>query len=152
MKKFMPISIDVYGKEILLVGGGRFAQHKVELLQRFTSSIKIVGSEISQGIKDSGLTYIEEDYKKEHLDGIYIVYACTNNRELNKKVREDAHKKGILVNVADDPDICDFVSPAIYLEDDMAVAVTSNGKDVHRSIHWRNKLKEFLGGKTRDFK
>ncbi|MGL1893503.1 MAG: bifunctional precorrin-2 dehydrogenase/sirohydrochlorin ferrochelatase [Spirochaetaceae bacterium] len=152
MKKFMPIAIDVYGKKILLVGGGRFAQHKVVLLQRFTNNITIVGSKISQEIKDSGLTYLEEDYNEKHLDGIYIVYACTNDRELNKQIRADGHKKGVIVNVADDPEICDFVSPAMYIEGDMTVAVTSNGTDVYRSIKWRNKLKEFLRGKSRDFK
>lgn len=152
MKKFMPIAIDVSGKTILLVGGGKQALHKVELLQRFTNNIKIIGTQVDQRIKDSGLSYIEADYKKEHLDDIYVVYACTNNREINKKVREDAHKKSILCNVADDPEICDFVSPAMFLEDDMIVSVTSNGRDVHRSILWRNKIKEFLLGKTRDFK
>lgn len=152
MRKFMPIAIDISGKQILLVGSGKFAVHKVKLLQRFTNNIKVVGSEVSEEIKTSGLTCIEEDYKIEHLDGVHIVYACTNNRELNKLVRKDAHSKGLLVNVADDPDICDFVSPAIYLENDMAVAVTSNGKDVYRSIQWRDKLKEFLSGKSRDFR
>lgn len=151
MNKFMPIAIDVSGKKILIIGGGKFTNHKIPLLKRFTDNIHVVGSSISDEIKRSGIPYLEEEYKKEHLTGSYIVYACTNNRELNKQIREDAHNKNILVNVADDPEICDFVSPAIYLEDNMAVAVSSNGKDVHRSIRWRDKLKEFLNGNNRDF-
>lgn len=152
MKKFMPVAIDVYDKQILLVGGGKYAEHKVVLLQRFTNKIRIVASEVSEKIKESGLPYIEEEYNSSHLDDVYIVYACTNDRELNKRVRRDAHEKKVIVNVADDPEICDFVSPAMYLEDDMAVAVSSNGRDVHRSILWRDKIKEFLGGKDRGFK
>jgi len=151
-QNFMPIAIDVSGKKILLVGGGKFAQHKIILLKRFTNNIIIVGSNISEEIKNSGLPYNEENYNKKHLEGIYIVYACTNDRELNRRIRDDAHEQGVIVNVADDPDLCDFVSPAIYLEDNMAVAVSSNGKDVHRSILWRDKIKGFFSGKSRDFK
>ncbi len=146
--EFMPISLDLSGKEILIVGGGKQGAHKIELLLRFTSNIRIISREFCDKalllIKEHNLNYDKSIYNKKHLKGASIVYACTDNRDINKKILSDSHKKHLLVNVADDPSNCDFVSPAIYMEENMRVAVSSNGLDVHKSIKWRNIIKEFI--------
>ncbi len=147
-KEFMPISLDLNGKEILIIGGGKQGTHKVELLLRFSSNIRVISREFTPKLfklaKANGIPLIKSIYKKSLLKGAYVVYACTDSRELNKKILKDGHKRHQLVNVADDPNICDFVSPAIYIEDNMRVAVSSNGKDVHKSIRWRNIIKEYI--------
>lgn len=149
MKKFMPISIDINNKKILIVGGGKVATHKVKLLKRFTNNITVIGSEIANDIKKEDIRYFEKNFDPSDLDGYFLVYTCTNSRDLNRKVKEHANKLGLLVNVADDPEICDFVSPAIYIDDNMAVAVSSNGENVMKSIRWRDKIKDyFLNGKA----
>lgn len=155
MKEFMPISIDLYGREILIVGAGKQGAHKIELLLRFSKNIRIISRDFSEKalnlIKENNLKYKKTPYKKRFLKGAYIVYACTDSRDLNRTILKDGHKKNLLVNVADDPKLCDFVSPAIYIEDNMRVAVSSNGKDVLKSIKWRNILREFiLSDKFRD--
>ena len=74
------------------------------------------------------------------MEGVFLVYACTDDRDVNRKVGEAAREKGIPANVADDPQACDFISPAVYREGDMSVAVTSNAKDARRSVAWRNTI------------
>lgn len=155
MKQFMPISLDLQNKEILIIGGGKQGAHKIELLLRFTSNIRIISKEFCRKakelIRENNLKYKEVKYSKRFLKGSHILYACTDDRNLNKKILKDGHSKHMLVNVADDPDICDFVSPAIYIEDNMRVAVSSNGKDVRKSIRWRNLIKDYvLSDKFRD--
>jgi len=141
---FLPISINIEQKKILMIGGGKVAFHKIQLLQRFTNNITIVAKDVFDDVKKLGVKYIEKAYDETDLDGFLLIYAATNDRELNKQIREDAHKKGILVNVVDDPALCDFVSPAIYRNGNMTVAVGSNGEDVYKAIAWRDKIKDLF--------
>jgi precorrin-2 dehydrogenase/sirohydrochlorin ferrochelatase len=150
-KNFMPIAIDVKGKKILIIGGGAVAWHKVESLIKYTDQIEIIGKEVSQQIKQSGLNYIEKEYEKSDLDGSLIVYAATNIRELNQQIKDDAHSLNLLVNVVDNPAECDFVSPAIYRRDFISVAVSSNAQSVYKAIEVRNFIKEKLEHDTTIF-
>jgi precorrin-2 dehydrogenase/sirohydrochlorin ferrochelatase len=141
---FLPISINITDKKILIIGGGRIASHKIGFLEQFTSNIKVVALDVIDPIKTKGISYIEKPYEKSDLKGAFLVYACTNIAELNQRVKRDAESLGILTNVVDNPKLCDFVSPAIYKREHMAVAVSSNGQDVYRSIAVRNKIKEIF--------
>lgn len=140
----MPLAIDVKGKKILLIGGGRIAWHKIQSLQQYADNIQVVAPDVSEQIKAAGIPYQEKPYEPSDLKGSVLVYACTNISSLNEQVLNDAHELGILVNVVDNPSRCDFVSPAIYRKDYLSVAVTSNAQDVYESIALRNRIKEFL--------
>ncbi len=141
---FLPISLNITGKKILLIGGGRIAFHKIGFLEQFTRNITVVAMEVLDLIKEKGYTCIEKPYDKTDLDGAFLVYACTNITELNLRVKKDAESLGILTNVVDNPTYCDFVSPAIYKHNHITIAVGSNAQEVHRSIAVRNKIKEYL--------
>jgi precorrin-2 dehydrogenase/sirohydrochlorin ferrochelatase len=142
--KFLPISINITDKKILLIGGGRIANHKIGFLEQFTSNIEVVALEVIGAIKSKGYQYKEKPYEKSDLEGAFLVYACTNITELNQRVKADAESLGILTNVVDNPKLCDFVSPAIYKHDHITISVGSNAQEVHRSIAVRNKIKELL--------
>lgn len=141
---FMPISLNLTGKEILIVGGGKVAFHKIKLISPYTNNFRIVAKEVCNEIKELGLPYIEKEYEKSDLTDSFMVYACTDIKELNQRVYNDAHEQKMLVNVVDNPPMCDFVSPAIYKKDHMTVAVGSNAQDVYASIRWRDKIRDYL--------
>jgi len=146
-KKFMPIAIDVADKKVLLIGGGKVAQHKIDSLKNYANNIVIIGKTVDEGIKNSGYKYIEKEYEAADLEGSTLIYACTNIRELNQQIKKDAELLGKLVNVLDKPDECDFVSPAIYQKDYISIAVSSNGQNVYKSIAVRNRIRELLDSK-----
>jgi len=141
---FLPISLNITDKKILLIGGGRIASHKIGFLEQFTRNISLVAIDVIDSIKAKGYAYQEKPYEKSDLEGAFLVYACTNITELNLRVKADAESLGILTNVVDNPKHCDFVSPAIYKHNHITVAVGSNAQDVYRSIAVRNKIKQWL--------
>lgn len=144
MKRFMPIAVDVSDKKVLLIGGGKVAQHKIDSLKNYANNIIVIGKEVDERIKSAGYTFIEKEYEPADLEGAVLIYACTNIRELNHKIKSDGERLGKLVNVVDKPAECDFVSPAIYRNQYISVAVSSNGQNVYKSIEVRNKIREFL--------
>lgn len=143
-KNFMPISINVKDKKVLLIGGGKVALHKIDSLMQYANQIEIVALNVADELKAKGVKYTEKAYEPSDLTGSILVYACTNIPELNAKIKADAAQLNILVNVVDNPAECDFVSPALYRKGYVSVAVTSNARNVYKSIEVRNKIKELL--------
>ena len=147
-KTFMPINIDVKGKKIVLIGGGRIAYHKLEGLLQYADTIELVAPEVLDKIKDLPINIKEKYYEASDLYGAILVYACTNISELNSRIKLDAAEKNILVNVVDNPVHCDFTTPAIYRKGYINVAVSSNAQNVYESIEVRNKIKNILNHDT----
>ncbi len=142
--KFLPVSLNIENKKILVIGGGSVAEQKLKVLIQFTINITVISKKISKPILDMSVATVEKEYDPSDLDGFFIVYVCTNDKTLNVEIKKAAEKKSILVNVCDFPEICDFISPAIYKDNAMTVAVSSNGEDVRKSIAWRNAIKEIF--------
>ena len=141
---FIPISLNITDKEILIVGGGKVAYHKIKLIMPYTSKLRIVAKEVCNEIKELNLPYVEKAYETSDIGNAFMIYSCTDIKELNRQVYDDAHEQKILVNVVDNPPMCDFVSPAVYKKDHMTVAVGSNAQDVYASIRWRDKIRNYL--------
>ncbi len=141
---FLPIAINIAGKSILIVGGGRIALQKIRSLARYEADVTVLATHFQEELRESGATLIQKSYSSEDVKGFFLVYACTDQSDLNRRVYEDCLVHSILVNVCDCPALCDFVSPAIYKMGNISVAVTSNGLDARKSISCRNKIREFL--------
>ena len=144
MKVFLPLNIRVDDKKILFVGGGKIAMHKIRTVEQYTRNITILAPEIHADLRGKGFTEIRKRYEKADLEGCFLVYASTNDHEVNRRIRDDAESLGILVNVVDNRELSDFISPAVLKKGDMTIAVSSNGLNVKQSVEWRNRLRSIL--------
>ena len=142
--KFLPVSLNITDKKILIIGGGNVAAKKIKILEQFTNEITVVADDISDEIKTSKIIFNEKGYHKSDLAGYHIIYACTNNEKLNRRIKMDCEDMGKLINVVDNPVQSDFASPAIIKKGKMTVAVGSNAQNVIKSIELRNKIKDYL--------
>lgn len=147
-KNFLPISINIANRKILVIGGGQSAFKKITILKRFDADVEVLAITICDEIKELGIKYTEASYRKEFLSDYIMLYSCTNNAEVNQQIFADGKEIGVLVNIHDQPDLCEFVSPAIYKHGKLTVAVGSNGEDVFESIRTRNRIAEFLSDKN----
>ncbi|NTU96952.1 MAG: bifunctional precorrin-2 dehydrogenase/sirohydrochlorin ferrochelatase [Chlorobiaceae bacterium] len=144
MKVFLPLNIRVDNRKILFVGGGKIAMHKIQTVGRYTSGITILAPWIHEELMGRGYTEIIKEYEPSDLEGYFLVYACTNDNEVNRRIKNDAARLGILVNVVDNRELSDFISPAVIKKDEMTIAVSSNGENVKKSVEWRNRIKALL--------
>lgn len=144
MANYLPISIDVSGQKILIIGGGQSALKKIRILQRYDVQLEVLAKHIIDEILVSGIGWTKKSYEKSDLNGYLMVYSCTNNEVLDRRIAQDAKEAGILVNIHDNPSLCQFVSPAIYQDGNIRVAVSSNAEDVYESIRIRNLIQEYL--------
>ena len=144
MKSFLPLNIRIDNKKILFVGGGKIALHKIKTVLQYTRNISIVSPEIQDELHQMGFEEIRKEYEASDLEGFFLVYACTNNLEVNRRIKNDAAAYGIMVNVVDNRELSDFISPAVIKKDEMTIAVSSNGENVKKTVEWRNRIKAML--------
>ena len=146
--QFLPISINVTNKKILLIGGGKVATHKGTIMARFVDNVTVIAPEFTPEIKKLPYIFIEKEYEKSDLEGFFLVYVCTGDHDLNARIKADSEELGILTSVCDAPLLCDFVSPAIHKADHITISVGSNARDVYKSVDIRNQIKELIDNGT----
>ncbi len=144
MKSFLPLNIRIDNKKILFVGGGKIALHKIKTVEQYTRNITIISPEIQDELHQMGFSEIYKEYETSDLQGFFLVYACTNILEVNRRIKDDAAELGIMVNVVDNRELSDFISPAVIKKDEMTIAVSSNGQNVKKSVEWRNRLQAMI--------
>ena len=145
---YLPITIKIESARILIIGGGKVATHKAQILSRFTDKATVIAKEISEGIKALPFHSIEKEFEPSDLEGVQLLFVCTGDHILNHQIKLLASRRGILTSVCDDPSVCDFVSPAIYRDGNITIAVGSDAKDVKRSIRIRDRIKELIEDDT----
>jgi siroheme synthase-like protein len=137
---FLPISINVTDKKIVIIGGGKVAFHKSSILSRFISEATVVAPEFYPGFELLPFTLIRKKYEADDLEYAFLVYICTENEALNAEIKSECEKRRILASVCDNPLLCDFISPAIHKDGNMTIAVSSNAQNVRQSIDVRNQI------------
>lgn len=118
-------------RPVLLIGGGAIASAKAEALTSTGMPVQIVTRDIGNGLKtlakSKNLKITQRDYAAEVLDGYRIVVAATDDDDVNARIAADCKARGILVNVVDAPELCDFIFPALIRRGDMQIAVSTSG-------------------------
>lgn len=145
--QLFPVFIKLNTLRTLLIGGGNIGLEKLTAILNNSqqADVKLVAENINPEIVELAKKYptlkvIQKSYDADDLDEVEIVFAATNDNVLNEIIRADAHKKGLLINVADKPDLCDFYLGSIVQKGDLKIAISTNGK----SPTIAKRLKEIL--------
>ena len=147
-KKYFPLFLDLSDKDILFVGGGAIASRRIHVLQRFADRITVVAPEAEGSIlelTESGdVSWIMREFEEDDLEGRDIVFASTNDKELNADIAIECRQRGITVNVSSDKDLCDFYFPGIVEQGETLIGVSASGKDHRKAKKVRERIQEIL--------
>lgn len=119
--------LDLTGRSVLVVGGGRVALEKVEGLLASGADVTVVASQIVPELTRLAVTLVRRGYRSEDLDGRFLVVAATSTSAVNRRVFRDAEARALLCNVVDVPELCSFILPAVHRHGPIAVAVSTGG-------------------------
>ena len=126
-KNFYMACLDVAGRRCLVVGGGTVALEKASGLIACGALVTVVSPELHDDFATQPVTWLKRRYRKRDLRGAFLVIAATSDRAVNESVSRDAELRGMLCNVADVPDLCNFILPAVHREGPIAIAVSTGG-------------------------
>jgi len=145
--QLFPVFIKLNELHTVLIGAGNVGLEKLTAilnnspLARVTIIAKTFVPEIhTLSAEFDGLTIIQKAFSDTDLDNADLVIAATNDNELNIYIRQSAHDRKLLINVADKPELCDFYLGSIVQKGDLKVAISTNGK----SPTVAKRLKEVL--------
>ena len=148
-----PVFVKLEQLRLLIVGGGKVGLEKLQAVLQNSpaTSITVVAPGITTAVRElaarhSNILLLERPYHRCDLESADIAIVAVGDRAVSETVARDAKEAGILVNVADTPDLCDFYLSSVIRKGNLKIAISTNGK----SPTIAKRLKEELGGMIPD--
>jgi siroheme synthase-like protein len=119
--------LDLNGRDCLVVGGGAVGHEKASGLLASGARVTVVAPEIADEVVALPVQLLRREYRASDLDGRRLVVAATSVEEVNRRVFADAEERNLFCNVADVPELCSFILPAVTRQGPVVVAVSTGG-------------------------
>lgn len=151
-RPYYPVFLDLAGRPVLVIGGGRLALEKVQGLLAAEARVTVVAPSLNDelsALRDAGrITQIERDYECGDMRGMAIVMAASDDPSMNQQFLADARALGVPINAADDPVHCDFILPAVVRKPPLTLAISTGGGSPAIARRVREELTEYLDADT----
>lgn len=148
MDKYYPIMLDIKGKTCRVIGGGRVAERKVATLLEHGAVVEVISPIVSDKLhryyNQGKINLIQREYIYGDLGDSYLVYAATDDKQVNKTCLKECREKEILLNVVDKSEMCDFIVPANITRGHLNISISTNGKSPMLSRKIREELDKLL--------
>ena len=122
-----PVNLNLHGRPVLVVGGGRIAYRKVEQLLMADAEVTVLSPMFVDEFHSLPVTLVQREYESGDIDAFRLVITATGNTPVNQQIFDECEVKGIWINSADDPDRCAFTLPAALRRGDLMVTVSTGG-------------------------
>lgn len=147
---YLPLMIKTDNLKVLLLGAGKVAVRKLEILCAVKANVTIISPdsipEIELLIKENNCEYKRRSFRKGDCKGFDLVIAATSDMAVNTEISEEAKALHIPVNVVDVPDLCTAIFPAVIRDGDFIAAISSGSQAPFLAAELRNQLREHTKG------
>jgi len=144
MKKNSTFPILLTKPKFLIIGGGNVALQKVKSLSANNIKFKIISPIIKEEINQYCKNIKQKKFKLKHLKNYTYIVNATGNDKITKKLLRYKKKNNILLNIVNNPKLCDFYFMALTSNKKLQIAVTSNGCSPKTTINYRNKCEKLI--------
>jgi precorrin-2 dehydrogenase/sirohydrochlorin ferrochelatase len=149
MSSYYPIFLDLKGRKCVVVGGGSVAERKTGMLLEHHASVTVISPTLNQGLQhlaEQGVIQtIIRNYQVGDLEEVFLVIAATDDPCINTAIADQRGKQRALVNVVDNPEISDFIVPALVRRGDITIAISTAGKSPALARKIRAELEKSFG-------
>jgi siroheme synthase-like protein len=146
---FYPLLLELEGRPCLVVGGGPVGERKVEGLRAVGAAVTVVSPDLTPrlaSLAEAGrITHVARAYRDGDLDGAALVFTALGDPRATAAVADEARRRGVWLNAADDPAHCTFILPAVVRRGPLTVAVASGGATPALTRALREHLETTLG-------
>jgi glutamyl-tRNA reductase len=148
-RRVFPVNLLLDGRKSLVTGGGRIALDKVRLLLDAGADVKVVSPEVCEDFEalpeKSAVAFLRREFTEADLEGIFLVFAASEDRVLNSRVIDRCRSRGILCCSADGNWATgDFSLPVILRKDDLTVTLSTGGRASRLSRMIREHLSRHI--------
>lgn len=147
--RYYPVHLDIRNRNCLVVGGGSVGTRKVLTLLDCGADVTVISPVVTRRLRNyaaSGLIKLKErSYQSGDLAGIFLVIGATDDERLNRQISRDADHVNALCNIADRPEVCNFILPSIVRRDDLVLTISTSGKSPALAKKLRKTLEKQFG-------
>ncbi len=149
MNDFLPLMLDLSGKEVVIFGGGDVGERKAALFCEH-SHVIVVSMEFTPRLKElcekGKISLIKADLSEKGISGYlknaFIVIPATNDALLNEKIAQIAHESGILIDRVDG--MGDIIVPSVIKRGDIVIGISTHGQSPALSKYIRERIEEVI--------
>jgi siroheme synthase-like protein len=146
---YCPIFLDLREKHCVVVGAGEVAQRKIRMLLECGAKVKVISPTVRMGVSQlvkAGIVDLQQmAYRTGDLKNAAVVISATSRRGTNQAVEKEARRRGILINVVDDPGHSDFIVPSFFRRGGLTIAISTSGTSPALARRIRTKLEADFG-------
>lgn len=146
---YLPIFVDPTAAKCLVVGGGEVAQRKVSGLLEAGAEVTVISPGLTPLLADHAravrIRHIRRRYEAGDMAGYLLVYAATDDAQLHRRLFAEARELSIPINVADVPELCTFIMPAIMARGALKIAVSTGGASPAMAKRIVRRLERLFG-------
>lgn len=128
---YLPIFLDIRGKKVIVDGGTTVAARRVERALSAAADVHVYGTKFCDEFQpfagNPNLTCNKRPLVQSDFDGAIVAYGASEDESRDKALHEMAQKAGVLANVADVAEYCDFITPSVVDRSPLVVAISSGG-------------------------
>jgi precorrin-2 dehydrogenase / sirohydrochlorin ferrochelatase len=144
-----PMFMKLAGKHCLVVGAGKVGAPKIGGLIDTGAHIHVIALQASSQVREwaeAGKIRLElRSFAADDLNGKFLAVIATSSSSLNEFIYREAQRRGVLCNVVDVPEYCDFFYPAVVQRGDLQIAISTNGKSPSLAQKLRQQLEQQFG-------
>lgn len=146
MKPYFPMFVPLEGRRGLVVGGGTVAQRKIEKLAPYGATIRVIAPEILPEIENRpDVELVRRAFRLSDLRANWaFVIAATDDPGENHVIAQQCERRGIPVNVVDDPAHCSFIFPALVQHGPFSVGVSTGGASPTAAVYFKDRIEEMV--------
>lgn len=149
MNPHYPIHVKMEGMLCAVIGGGEVAQRKVGTLLECGAIITIISPEITpllaEWTEQGKINWKRELYQGQDLSPYFFIVAATNHRHVNYSVYEQAKRTKAFINIADRPDLCNYIVPSTVKRGRLVISVSTSGASPSLASKLRRRLEREFG-------
>ena len=153
--RYYPVNLDIQNRNCLVVGGGSVGTRKVTTLLNCGARVTVVSPAATDRLlamaAHGAIELKKRAFRLSDLDGIFLVVGATDNEKLNHEIHTGAERLGLLCNIADRPQACNFILPSIVNRGDLIIAISTSGTSPAFAKRLRQELEKKFGNEYADF-
>jgi precorrin-2 dehydrogenase/sirohydrochlorin ferrochelatase len=147
--RLFPLFLKLRGRRCLIVGGGEISEGKIAGLLSTGAKIQVVSPEVTPQIaawhRGRQLRWMKRKFRQADLRGVYVVIAATSSNAVHLAIYREAQKRGILCNIVDVPELCDFYYGSVVQRGDLQIAISTAGASPSLAKRLRKKFEDEFG-------
>ena len=147
--RYFPIHLDLQDRVAVVVGGGKVAEGKALQLLQAGAHVRIVSPDVTETLAEriaAGLIqHINREFHPGDIDGAHLVITATDSRDVNSQVLSASRERGIWCNAVDQPDLCDFITPALIERGSLQIGISTSGESPVLAQRVKREIGDLIG-------